>query len=226
MTRLDQYLRIAALAIGIAAAPAAIAQGKGKGPDEYLRTQAYLNAPPIAEGAASRLLINVLGDVDGLLLDNGTIVTFPPHMGEQLAAAVKTGDRVVVKGYPEFPGQIKGYVITNAGSQQTVMVLPKPPGGKVPAHLRGAGLKEMNAQGEVRQVRRGGKGEINGVILADGTIVRFSRDASYQFMHLFKVGQGIVAHGYGTENPHGRAIEASALGPLGATPKPLYTPHR
>lgn len=203
---------------------AATAKGKkDKGPDEYLRTQAYVNAPPAAQATASRLLINPFGEVDGVLLDTGTIVTFPPHMGGQLAVAIKAGDPVVVKGYPETSTQIKGYVITNTRSNQTVMTQPKPPAGaKMPPHLRAVGLKEMSAQGEVRHLRYGKRGEVNGLILADGTIVRFPREASYQFASLFRVGQGIAAAGYGTQNEFGRALEVTALGPQGQTPQPLY----
>lgn len=195
---------------------------KGK-KDDFFLAQTYLNAPPSAQATVSRLLVNPFGEVDGVLLDTGTLVTFPPHMSEQLAAAVKSGDAVDVKGYPEMPGQIKGYVITNSRTNQSVMVHPKPPAGmKPPPHLRGIGLKEMSAQGEIRHLRHGGKGEINGVILADGTIVRFPREVSYRFGHLFRVGQGIAASGYGTQNQHGRAFEATALGPLGQPPQAIY----
>lgn len=195
---------------------------KGK-KDDFLMAQAYVNAPPAAQAKVSRLLVNPFGEVDGVLLDSGALVTFPPHMGEQLAAAVKPGDMVDVKGYPEMPGQIKAYVITNSSTSQAVMVHPKPHAGmKPPPHLRGVGLKEMSAQGEIRHLRYGGKGEINGAILADGTIVRFPRDAAYRFGSLFRVGQGIVASGYGTQNQHGRALEATALGPVGQAPQAIY----
>lgn len=201
----------------------AAAQGKGKGPDEFLRAQAYANTAPAAQATVSRLLINPFGEVDGLLLDSGTIVTFPPHMGERLAAAIRPGDPVTVKGYPEAPTQIKGYVITNTRSNQTVMTLPKPPAGaKMPPHLRGAGLKEMSAEGTVRQLRYGRHGEVNGVVLADGTIVRVSREASFQVATLLRPGQAIVASGYGTQNEFGRAFEATALGPQGQPAQPLY----
>jgi hypothetical protein len=63
---------------------------------------------------------------------------------------------------------------------------------------------------------------VNGVILADGTIVRFPREVSWRFMQLFRVGQSIAATGYGTENAHGRAFEVTALGPLGQPPQPVY----
>jgi len=113
-----------------------------KGKDDYFMAQAYLNAPPAAQAKVGRMLVNPFGEVDGLLLDTGVIVTFPPHMGEMLAAAVKAGDTVDVKGYPEMPGQIKGYVITNTRTNQTVVTHPKPPAGlKPPPHLRGDPLQ-------------------------------------------------------------------------------------
>lgn len=211
------------IALASASIPAGAQGKKDKGRDEYWRAQTYMNAPPAAQAKAVRLLINPFGEVDGVLLDGGMIVTFPPHMGGQLAATIKPGDLVIVKGYQESPSQIKGYVITNASSNQSVMTLPKPPAGmEMPKHLRGAGLKEMSARGEVRQLRFGGRGEINGVILADGTIVRFPRDASYRFGSLFQIGQRIAATGYGTQNQFGRALEATALGAEGQTPQPLY----
>lgn len=212
-----------AFALASASIPAAAQGKKDKGRDEFWRAQTYVNAPPAAQAKAVRLLINPFGEVDGLLLDGGMIVTFPPHMTEQLATAIKPGDTVIVKGYQESPSQIKGYVITNASSNQSVMTLPKPPAGLgMPKHLRGAGLKDMSARGEVRHVRFGGRGEINGVILADGTIVRFPREASYRFASLFQIGQRIAATGYGTQNQFGRALEATALGADGQAPQPLY----
>ena len=87
---------------------------------------AAIPVTPAAQGKVSRLLVNPFGEVDGLLLDTGTLVTFPPHMGEQLTAAVKPGDRVEVKGFPEAPGQISGYVITPSNSNRPLMVQAKP----------------------------------------------------------------------------------------------------
>lgn len=223
MTFFLRMLALLLLAVPLAVQAQGKGKGKGKGEDDFLRAQAYANAAPAAQGTVSRMLINPFGEADGVLLDTGTLVTFPPHMGAQLAAAVRAGDAVTVKGYPEQAAQIKGYVITNTRTGQTVTPLPKPhAGAKPPPHLRGVGLKEMRAEGEVRHVRHGGRGEVNGVILGDGTIVRFPRDVSYRYGSLFQVGQRIVASGYGTQNEHGRALEATALGAPGQPPQPLY----
>ena len=71
-------------------------------------------------------------------------------------------------------------------------------------------------------MRFGGKGEVNGVILSDGTIIRFKREALYQFGGLFQIGQRIAATGYGSENQFGRALEATSLGAEGQPLQPLY----
>lgn len=182
--------------------------------DEFLHVQAFAPATPAAEGKVSRLLINPFGEVDGLLLDTGTLVTFPKHMGEQLTASVKPGDTVEIKGYPEAAGQIKGYVITNSRSGQSLMAQSGPSKGamKMPKHLQSVGLLAMSAQGKIRHLHYGKHGEINGVILADGTSVRFPREVSYQFEPMLKIGQSITASGYGSKNQYGRALEATELG--------------
>ena len=201
-----------------------VAQGKkGKRARISSQAQVYGSVQPATDARVARLLVNPLGEVDGVLLDNGTIVTFPAHMGDELASTVKPGDLVAVKGYPESATQIKGYVITSTSSNRTVTTLPKPRGGiRMPKFLRNLGLKNMTAQGEVRHLRFG-KGVTNGVILADGTIVRFKREALYRFGALMQVGQRITATGYGSENQFGRALEATALGPEGQPAQPLYS---
>lgn len=220
-----RFASAALFATALVFSPAAAPKDKnGKGGNEQYLAQTYYNASPAAQGTATRLLINPFGDVDGVLLDSGTLITFPPHMGEALAAAIKVGDAISVKGYPERPTQVKGYVLVNTRGNQTLAVHPKPPAGtQMPKHLRAAGLREMSAQGEIRHLRYGGKGEINGAILADGTIFRFPREVSYRFGNLLQVGRGISATGYGTQNVHGRALEVTALGAAGQTPQPVYS---
>ena len=38
----------------------------------------FLTTAPIATGVVTRFLVNPFGEVDGLLLESGTLVTFPP----------------------------------------------------------------------------------------------------------------------------------------------------
>lgn len=222
--------RTAALAMGaviaLATCPGAIEPAhakKGKGGRDAWAAQAYANAPPEATGRVEQLLVNPFGEVDGLVLDHGVLVTFPKHMGRQLASTVKRGDSVEVKGAPEAPGQVKGYVVTNRRTNRSVVVRDKPWGEvKVPGHIRRMGLKPMRADGKVRHLRHGKRGEVNGLVLSDGTVVRFPKHVSYRFASLFQVGQEVSASGYGTQNGNGRALEVTALGPAGSPPEPIY----
>ena len=49
----------------------------------------------------TELLKNEHDDFDGMMLDNGDRVHFPPHMGKKVNEVVKVGDRVEIQGHPE-----------------------------------------------------------------------------------------------------------------------------
>lgn len=51
-------------------------------------------------GRVEHYLLNPRGAVDGLLLDNGLQVKFPPHLGDSVSRVVERGDRVRVTGVP------------------------------------------------------------------------------------------------------------------------------
>src|ERR1700751_3611530 len=63
---------------------------KDKGPGFV--PEAFISVAPVATGAVRRLLVNPQGEVDALLLADGTIVKFPPHVSQELVAAVRVGD--------------------------------------------------------------------------------------------------------------------------------------
>ncbi|KTT06835.1 hypothetical protein NS2R_22690, partial [Pseudomonas oryzihabitans] len=46
---------------------------------------------PTQQGQLKQFLINPRGDIDGLILADGTEVNTPPHLSEQLAATFKPG---------------------------------------------------------------------------------------------------------------------------------------
>jgi len=49
---------------------------------------------PQFQGTVPRYTLTPRGDVNGLLLSDGTEVHFPPHMSAQLVHAIKPGDAV------------------------------------------------------------------------------------------------------------------------------------
>ena len=54
---------------------------------------------PTVSGTVQQYLLTPHGEVEGLLLTDGTIVRFPPHLSAALASTVKPGDAVTVAGF-------------------------------------------------------------------------------------------------------------------------------
>ncbi len=74
------------------------------------------------KGTVARYTLTPRGDVDGLLLSDGTEVHFPPHMSAQLVYAVKPGDAVTVRGLKAYSMPlIDALAISNDASGQTVV---------------------------------------------------------------------------------------------------------
>src|SRR5690349_6850743 len=126
----------------------------------------FLNTAPIATGIVRRFLVNPFGEVDGLLLDSGTLVTFPPHMEPELTAAITPGTPVAVRGQATGPAQVKGFILTNTSTnQQVIEHPPAPTERKMPKHLRAVGLRQLRARATVSHLRYGKHGEIKDVVL-------------------------------------------------------------
>ena len=56
-------------------------------------------------GEVTRFTLTPIGELDGVILADGTQVHLPPHLSAQLANAVRAGDTVTVHGYrsPSVP---------------------------------------------------------------------------------------------------------------------------
>jgi hypothetical protein len=60
------------------------------------------------EGTVSQYLLNPRGEVDGLLLEDRTVIKFPPHLARELVEVIKPSERVHAIGHsctsPLMPG--------------------------------------------------------------------------------------------------------------------------
>lgn len=161
-------------------------------------------------GTVEHYLLNPKGVVDGLLLSNGLQVKFPPHMSDRLIATVKLGDRVRVTGSPgipsEFGQEIHAYSITNTETARTVV--DQPP-AYPPSLPTGNHWESLSAEGKAQNWLVGRKGEIKGVLLSSGTIVRFPPHVGYQLGNLAREGATIQAQGYGSRSSYGKVLEAT-----------------
>lgn len=185
---------------------------------------AQASPAPVTSGRVTRMLINPYGEVDGLLLDQRVVVKFPPHLAQRLTGAVAPDAQVRIFGIEETAGVIKADAIVNTATGQSVVDLPPaldanaaPP---LPPHLRAAQLSQITVRGKVALLLSGPRGETNGVILDDGSIVRFAPEALP-----FRPDRGMpfAASGMGTRNTYGTAIEAISVASSDGQMQPLYS---
>lgn len=167
---------------------------------------------PAINGTVTRYTLTPRGDVDGLILADGTEVHFPPHLSTQLVYAIRPGDGVTVRGLKALSiPMIAAVSITNDRSGQTVT--DNGPGfGPGPKGPRQAG-QPMTVQGRVQMALHGPRGNVNGALLEDGTILRLPPPEAERLPALLVPGQVVTAQGDATTTPMGRVLDVQAIGP-------------
>jgi hypothetical protein len=140
-------------------------------PPPYPATTGYSSI----SGTVKQYLLTPVGDVEGVELQDGIDIRFPPHMGAALTAIVKPGDRVSVMGFvapaTAYGRAVKALTITNVATNQ--YVVDQPP-TVPPPWLRGASMREMTVSGRPDHYILNDRGDIDGLILNDGYEVKFA----------------------------------------------------
>jgi hypothetical protein len=168
--------------------------------------------PTEVEGTVSQYLLNPRGEVDGLLLDDHTVIKFPPHLARELVQVIKPKERVHANGHLEAEKLLKGHVIANPITGRAIReIKPSPPERAVGLNA----LQPLSVAGAIRVVRRNPHGDIDGVVLEDGTLLHFPPHAGRQFAKLLREAQPLAAVGFGTVNDLGHTIAIAMLGPSG-----------
>src|SRR5690242_8253274 len=79
-------------------------------PAVYAKKDKHIQQPVISlQGKVASYLINPFGEIDGLILDNGTLAKTPPHMSSNVTELVKPGDSVTLQGTPEAGASFETY---------------------------------------------------------------------------------------------------------------------
>ena len=185
-------MKYASLFILMAAATCSVAQAKSYS----IQSENSLET----KGTVERLLMNSQGDVDGFLLNDGTQVSVPPPMAAQLTSVIAPKDKVDVKGFRTNSRVFEAQSVFNRTTEKSVALTPL-----------NESRQQLSAQGKIRTQLYGARGEVNGVILADGTIVRFGPGFLEKSDVKLDVGQSLRASGLGTKNNIGMALEASQM---------------
>ncbi len=175
-------------------------------------------ATQTVSGRVQQWIVNPNGEVDGLLLADGTQVAFPPHLSASLTQAVKLQETVQVTGWcaPGLPAgasvvraqSIKSASGTTAADQPPSEGAPPAP----PTPRAESALQAMNASGKIARVLYTDRGDANGVMLINGPTVRFAPHIGAALADKLKPGATLYASGYGSRSAFGSALEATRIG--------------
>ena len=168
------------------------------------------NQVPAIKGKVAQYSLTPRGDVDGVILDDGTQVHFPPHLGQQIITVVKLGDAVTVRGVKSMAvPMVQALSMTGDASGQTVIDQGPPlrPPGPVASQFQ-----YLQVQGRVREPLYGPRGDVNGALLDDGTQLHFPPDQTARWAAALDPGHSLTAQGYGVAGPYGRSLDVQQLG--------------
>jgi hypothetical protein len=178
------------------------------------------------QGIVKAFKMTPVGDLEGMILTDGTEVHVPPHLSLQLAAAVRPGEAVRVLGWHSgVPNFIVATSLTGQRGQSVVDQGPPPPGTRPPPPPPGQpapGAQQATVQGRVQQVLHGPAGDVNGALLDDGTTIKIPRPLGWQVSSGLQPGQVVTVQGWALSNAYGRVVEAQTIGarPMQVTQAP------
>jgi hypothetical protein len=194
-------------------------------PAQDIPPPAPLNDPqqlPAEQGQVQQFTLTPRGDIDGLILTDGTEVKTPPHLSTAIASSIKPGDRVIIHGLraAALP-LVQAVSITEEATGRTVIDDgPPPPRGRPAA----PSLTLTEVQGRVHMALHGPRGEINGALLEDGTVLRLPPPEAERFAGLLRPGQTVTAGGSEYVSALGKVLKVSRLGPSLDQSSPIEAP--
>lgn len=167
---------------------------------------------PAIHGKVAQYSLTPRGDVDGLILADGMEVHLPPHLGTQLVYAVKPGDAVTIHGLrARAIPMVQAMSVSNDATGSSVTDTgPAGPGSPRGPH---AAQQALTAQGHVKVQLHGPRGELNGALLDDGTIVRLPPPEAQRLASDLAPGAPVYVQGDGFAGSLGHVIEARSIGP-------------
>jgi hypothetical protein len=174
-----------------------------------------------------RFLFNPRADADGMLLVNGTEAHFPPHLSKKVLKAIQPGDSVTLYGVkPRGADMIACIAIESAKGERIDDTGPpakakKKKHAKKNGHGDDAGLARVEIEDTVERTLHGPKGEVRGVLLSSGCIVRFPPHAADGARTLLRPGATLAVRGEARTVSDTEVVEARAWGKSKSHMKPL-----
>ncbi len=172
------------------------------------------------------------GEVDGVILADGKWVHWPPHLEARFTAIIAKGDRVKAAGYwetgPKGDTKLEVSILTNLANDKFAENPDRPAPaqfltGDKPASRIG---EAQTARGTVKAFTNAPKGEVDGLMLSDGTWVHWPPHLQDRFTAVVSKGDRVKAIGFMETGPRGDTkLEVSTLTNLD-TNKSLDNPDR
>jgi len=182
------------------------------------------------DGRFARYLVSPNGEIDGLVLADGTVTRFPPHALIPETAPLQSGDAIRLEGEAvNTPaGPVLAYASVRKGNATIVRsdlrrpaALPEPgagfqprPGGK--HGLQGANgpheasLRPMTVTGEIEGFSIDPHGRIDRILFVDGTNARAGEKVRLETLAL-KAGDTITVTGNGGKYPQGSSLNIATM---------------
>jgi hypothetical protein len=209
-SRRTRFLAVGAVACGVAIALGNLMDFRSLRAQDARKLK---EESSVESGRVKSLLKNDRDDVDGLLLENGLRIHFPPHAGKRIADVVRVGDTVRMEGVQKMaPDGEKVFELTRLESGKEAIQIERPGPDRGPGVGPGPGPRgprdeePMNVEGLVTEYARNPRGDIDGLILKDGTVVRFPPHQSREIQELIALGDTVTIQGRRHVTPRGENI--------------------
>jgi hypothetical protein len=160
---------------------------------------------PESRGTVKQYTLTPRGDVDGVILTDGTEVKLPPHLSAQTVFAIRPGDEVSVRGLrARAVPLIDATSITNVATGKSVV-------DNGPPDRRGS-ADDQTISGRIALQLHGKRGEVNGVVLDDGTTLRLPPPEAERMQDQLQRGQTVSARGDVLDTALGKVVDVRAIG--------------
>jgi hypothetical protein len=181
----------------------------GAGASAYSQTPGAIwdsSQLPESRGRVKQFTLTPRGDVDGLILADGTEVKLPPHLSAQIVYAIRPGDEVSIRGLrARAISLVDAASVTNVATGRSV-VDNGPPRGPDRGRIQQA------FSGRIVMAMHGKRGEVNGALFDDGTQLRMPPPEAERFADWLQPGQMVSVRGELLETALGRVIDVQAIG--------------
>lgn len=158
---------------------------------------------PETKGTVQQYTLTPRGQVDGLILVDGTEVKLPPHLTAEVVFAIKPGDAVTIHGLrARAVSLVDGFSVSNDTTGATVVDTGPPERGR----------PDTTLTGKVVTTLHGKRGEVNGALLDNRTVLRLPPPEAARWSNLLQGGQTVSVRGTALVTPLGTVMDVEAIG--------------